>query len=71
MAKRKEHLPVRPVGKKRQTKAMLAWGGFVDGKLYEWLSGFYLVEHLSVFRTKRDAMRCCKDVRRVKIEVVE
>jgi hypothetical protein len=71
MAKRKEHLPVRRVaGKARKPKPVMAWGGFVDGKLCEWLSGFYDVEHLSVFRTRRDARRCCEDVRRVEIRIV-
>jgi hypothetical protein len=49
---------------------MYAWAGFVDGRLDEWLSGFYDVEHLAIFRRRSDAQRCHEDVRRVKIEII-
>ncbi len=55
---------------RKVAKPTFAWGGFVDGKLTEWASGFYDVEHLTVFRSRADARRCCEDVRRVKITVV-
>jgi len=72
MAKRKLHLPApRKPDKNRKPRAVVAWAGFVDGKLYQWLSGFYDVEHLSVFKTMADAKRCHEDVRRVRIEIVE
>lgn len=62
----------RPIGKKTgQKKATIAYAGFVDGKLDEWLSGFYDVQHLAIFKTKRDAKRCHEDVRRVRILVIE
>jgi hypothetical protein len=59
------------VGKKLEPKkVMYAWAGFVDGRLDEWLSGFYDVEHLAIFRRRGDAQRCHEDVRRVRIEIV-
>lgn len=65
----KGHIPgPRPRGKPRPTKCeIIAWAGFVDGRLDEWLSGFYDVEHLAIFRTRREARRCHQDVRRVRI----
>lgn len=72
MAKRKLHLPApRTPGKKRKPTAVLAWAGLVDGKLYQWLSGLYDVEHLSVFKTLADAKRCHEDVRRIRIEFLD
>jgi len=69
----KGHIPgPRPPGKKRKpAKVRYAWAGFVDGKIDEWLSGFYDVEHLAIFKSLRDAKRCHEDVRRVKIEVLD
>lgn len=68
MAKKKLHLPpLRKARKGEPKREIYAWAGFVDGKLYNWLSGIYDVEHLSIFRYKADAMRCHEDVRRVKI----
>ena len=68
----KKHIPgQRPKGKDRKPpKVIKAWGGFVDGELHQWLSGFYDVEHLSVFRTRREAKMCHEDVRRVEIKLV-
>lgn len=65
----KGHVPgPRPVGKRKSPKKeMVAYAGFVDGKLDEWLSGFYDVEHLAIFKTKATARRCHEDVRRVRI----
>lgn len=67
----KGHVPgPRPKGKSRVAKKEIrAWAGFVDGRLDEWLSGFYDVEHLAVFRKKSDAVRCHEDVRRVRIVI--
>lgn len=56
--------------KTKKAQTVLAWGGFVDGKLTEWPSGFYDVQHMTIFRTRRDARRCCEDVRRVKVTVL-
>lgn len=71
MATKKLHIPAqRSAGKGRPKKITHAWAGFVDGQLYGWLSGFYDVEHLSVFKYKADAMRCHEDVRKVRIEIV-
>jgi hypothetical protein len=70
MARKKLRVPERrPAGKGKPKKVIHAWGGFVDGKLYGWLSGFYDVEHLSVFETLADAKRCHEDVRRIHITV--
>ena len=68
----KGHVPgPRPTGKSREAKKVVyAWAGFVNGRLDEWLSGFYDVEHLAIFRRRNDAKRCHEDVRRVKIEVI-
>lgn len=50
-------------------KEVRAWAGFVNGRLDEWLSGFYDIEHLAIFRRKTDAVRCHEDVRRVRIVI--
>lgn len=69
----KGHVPgPRPTGKKRPAKKQfVAYAGFVDGKLDEWLSGFYDVEHLAIFKTRATARRCHEDVRRVRIEILD
>ena len=60
----------RPKGKSRVAKKEVrAWAGFVNGRLDEWLSGFYDIEHLAIFRRKTDAVRCHEDVRRVRIVI--
>lgn len=68
----KGHVPgPRPTGrKKKPAKTRYAWAGFVDGRMDEWLSGFYDVQHLAIFKTRREARRCHEDVRRVRIEIV-
>lgn len=69
MAKKmKKPKKVKPA--RMPAKSTLAWGGFVGGELTEWASGFYDVEHLTVFRSRAHARRCCQDVRRVRITVV-
>ena len=58
-------------------KSILAWGGFVDGKLYVMSKKErpdepqYNEPRYAVFPTKRDARRAYRDVRRIRITVVK
>ena len=71
MAKRKTECALVRGSDKRKPRTVMAWAGYVDGELDSWLSGFYDVEHLSVFKTRAEARRCHTDVRRVRIQIVD